>query len=222
MGTRTALAVIQDARTLLNDEDASNYRFSSAELLKALNATQLDIVKAEPSAYTKVGNFLLVSGARQTVPSDCLKIMKPGSNMGTGAVRGKMVEWQDWDDMTRFDRIWQIKPANAVCRYFLQNKEEHNYYYTYPPSTGSVYVEVNYSAPPPDSTINGVSGGTNDSVIPFDDTYYSTLLWGTLHRALLKDSLSANALLAKEYELLFKGSFAMDAAGQIKVAKAKS
>lgn len=222
MGTRTALAVIQEARTLLNDEDAANYRFPTADLLKALNATQLDIVKAEPSAYTKVGNFALVAGSRQTVPSDCLKIMKPGANMGTGAVRGKMVEWMDYDGMTRFDRNWQVKPANAVCRYFLQNKEEHNYYYTYPPSTGSVYVEVNYSAPPPDSTINGVSGGTSDSVIPFDDTYYSTLLWGTLRRALMKDSLAANALLAEKYDQMFKETFAMDASGQIKIAKARS
>lgn len=220
MGTRTALEVVQRAQVQLLDE--AGVQFTSGSLLDALNDTQLDIVEARPSAYTKVGNFTLVAGAKQVIPADCLKIIKPGANMGTGTARGKMVEWQDFDEMTRFDPNWQVRPASAVCRYFLQNKEEHNYYYTYPPSTGSVYVEVSYSAPPPASTIDGVNGGTSDSVIPFNDTYFNALLYGTLRRALMKESLAANALLAEKYDSMFKETFAIDVAGSVQVAKART
>lgn len=216
MGTRLAKTCVLRAQKTLQDE--AGVQWTQGELLDALNDTQLIMVKADPNLYTKVGNFVLVGGPRQNVPSDCFAIKEPIANMGTGAVRGKMIEWQNFNDMTRFDPNWQTKPANAVCRYILKpNEKEKDYYYCYPPSTGNVYIEVNYCAPAPESTINGVNGGNSDSTIPFDDKYFYALYCGIMRRALSKESLGANADLALKYDLLFKESFAMDASGEGKV-----
>lgn len=215
MGVRLAKTCVLRAQKTLQDE--AGVQWTQGELLDALNDTQFIMVKADPNLYTKVGNFLHVAGAKQTVPADCFDIKNPIANMGSGAVRGKVVEFQDFDQITRFDPSWQTKPANAVCRYIIKPDGEKDYYYCYPPSSGGVYVEFNYCASPPESTINGVNGGTVDSVIPFDDKYFDSLYYGVMHRALSKESLAANAALAADYERLFAKSFAMESTGQAKV-----
>lgn len=221
MGTRLAKTCVLRAQKTLQDE--TGVQWTQGELLDGLNDVQLEIVKARPRAHTKVANFTCVAGAKQTAPSDCLKILNPICNMGaTGTTRGKIVEWADMDTLNRTDRDWMTATAVTSIYHILQPENERDTYYTYPPVSGTIYIEMNYSAVPADCTINGVNGGGSDSVITLKDIYFDSLYYGILFRAHSKESDNANAELASKYRALFERSLELDGMGDTQVEESRA
>ncbi len=212
MGTITLKSVVEQVQRTLQDEGAG-VQWPQGELLHYANQTYKDIADKDPSLYTRTANFTLAAGAEQVAPSDCTRIIKPISNMGTaGATPGKTVFWQPYEDFVRFKPDFRNDSSDTEIKYFLQPEGERKYYYCYPPASATTYVRVNYEAIPSDGTINGVNGGSSDSVIPFDNTKMTMLWAGILRLAFSKEGADGNSMFADKYDGLFNREFQIDMA----------
>lgn len=81
----TAQNIIDQVSILLIDTDHT--RWSEAELLTYLNAGQRDIAIRTTTlgirpAYTLTTDIVTVAGSKQTIPTDCIKLLNISRNMG--------------------------------------------------------------------------------------------------------------------------------------------
>lgn len=224
MPTILAKDVVDRSEITLQDE--TNVRWSQEELLHYLNDGQRHVVMLKPGAYAQNSTFQLVQGSKQSAPNDAISLIRPVRNMGgAGNTPGRAITWADMDqlDLTRPD--WHTETANAEVKHCLQDPQNPKDFYVTPPQPATPeYVEMIYSAAPPDATIDGVNGGGTDSAISLDDVYAEALYFYILFKAHSKESSLASPQKAGSYYQLFLGAIGMkqqiDAAQESRTAGA--
>ena len=71
-------------------QDTTSVRWPEAELLRYINDAQREIVNFRPESSAKTANVQLVTGTKQALPTDGLRLIKVTRNMsGTGNATGK-------------------------------------------------------------------------------------------------------------------------------------
>lgn len=199
MPTITAQSIVDKAEEILLD--TGNVRWSAAELLRYLNDGQRAIVTLRPDAYTKVTARSLSAGTAQTLPSDGLLLMRVPRNMGTaGTTPGRAVRQSRIDELDRVYPDWHTATQTTVVEHYLYDPRHPKRFYVYPPSDGTGYVEVVYSASPPDVAALG-------DVITLDDVYVGPLLDYVLYRSFSKDTeiTGTGARAAAHYQAFVAG-----------------
>lgn len=192
MGTVTAKAIIDKAATQLID--IAGVRWTRAELLGWLNDGLRQIVVIQPNASNTVTAVKLVSGTRQTLPSDGWLLMGVNRNMGTtGTTPGRAVRLISRELLDGFNPNWHTDTASTTVQNYLYDIQDQTAFWVYPPSPGTNYIEINYSKQPVDLT-------SETQVIPIFDVYQQSLLDYMLYRACSKDAEYAPGLqLAQGY-----------------------
>ena len=199
MGTVTAGAIIDKA--VIQLIDISGVRWTRAELLKWLNDGLRQIVLMQPNAMNTPGAVQLVAGTRQLLPTGGWMLLGVYRNMGTtGTTPGRAVRIISRELLDAFNPDWHTTTASAVTKNYIYDLQDQTAYYVYPPSTGTNYLEINYSLQPTDLT-------SETQAIPMFDVYQGPLLDYIMFRACTKDAeYAANVALGQLYLTTFTSS----------------
>lgn len=209
MGTITAQSIINKAAVQLTD--IGNTRWTRAELLGWINDGQRQIVTMAPNATNKISTVQLVSGTRQTIPSDGWTLLEVIRSMGTdGTKPGRAIRLTSREMLDSFNPDWHSDTAATTPKHYLFDQQDQTAYFVYPPSNGKGYVQLNYSPVPADLA-------SESSTISINDIFQTALLDYVLYRACSKDAEYAPGLaLAAGYLQTFMTS--MGIKGQSEIA----
>lgn len=180
MGSQTAASIINKAAIILFD--ANNIKWSRTELLGWLNDAQRALVALVPEASSKVVSVVTVPGSRQTLPADGHMLLEISRNMGTtpGTTPGRVPRRIDRAIFEESNPNWSADTAAVAATVYMYNIRDKLAYYVYPPSLGTGFLEVIYSAIPVDLA--------EANPILVADTYTPALLDYLLWRAKSKDA----------------------------------
>lgn len=202
MGTILAKAIVdQAAKDLL---DPTNVRWSKSVLLNFLNAGQRQIVLLRPDAGVKTASIPLVTGSRQTLPTEGIRLFDITRNMGAdGNTPGPAIRIIDREELDALDPNWaSAAPANDIVHYVFDGRNP-TIFYTYPGGTAGRTVEAVFQATPTAATINGVDGGLSDSPIALNDVYEPPLRSYVMHRAYAEDTDASDQAKADRHWNMF-------------------
>lgn len=199
MATITAQVIVDRVEKTLNDD--TNVRWAAAELLTYLNDGQRETVLLKPNSFTKNSSVQMVAGTKQSVPSDGVLFERAVRNMGAnGTTPGRAVTGVDMDmlDLTRPD--WHAETASAEAQHFMFDPRDPKRFYVTPPQPASNqgYLELRYSAAPPDVALG--------DTISLDDIYATPLYYYMLARAYSKSTQAGNDAKAAGWYALFMQS----------------
>ncbi len=161
-------------------QDSTGVRWPTAELVPWVTDGERETVVFKPSAYAINEPMLLVAGTRQRIPSSGVQLLDVVRNMGSGATPGRSIRLIEREILDANTPDWHYSTPAAVAKHFTYAANDPKTFYVYPPSTGSAYAEIVYSAAPPIATL----GGT----LAIDDIYQSAILDYVLYRAYQKDA----------------------------------
>lgn len=181
MATITVASVISKAQTIL--QDTTGIRWPETELLGWLNDGQREVVLYKPNAFVKNTSVQLVTGTKQSLPSDGVQLIDVVRNLGTnGSTPGRAVRIVIREILDSQVPGWHSSTASAEVKHYMYSPLDPRNFYVYPPqpaaSTG--YVELVYGATPTDATLSGT--------ITLDDIYQPALVDYCLYRAYSKDT----------------------------------
>lgn len=193
-----ASSILDRVRKQLID-DGSQKRWSDVELLSWLSDGQRAIVAVAPSAYARTTAMKLVAGTKQSVPDDGYMLLTVTRNMGLdGASPGRAIRISQRDAIDGFNPDWHRANQTQTIQNYIYDPAQKTVFYVYPPANGESYIEVVYSASPPDINTLG-------SLIHLPDIYQTPLFDYVMFRALQKDSdFGAGQQLAATYRQLFE------------------
>lgn len=161
-----------------------------------INDSIREIIVAQPEANTVVGNVLLAAGTKQTLPAGAIALGRVNRNTGaSGTTIGEAPRQSTLELMDRHKPSWHADTATAVVKNYMKPQHTPRTFYVWPPSTGAVNLEVEYSAVPTQLTTTG-------QTIGIDDHYVNAIVEYVLYRAFGKDSELAGtkALSQQHYE----------------------
>jgi len=150
----TGQNIADEARSDLNDGDASNYRWSDTEMLRYINAAQRAIVFILPEANVVEESFTCVVGSRQVLPSGGMKFLKVWNE--TDARRGKAITQVEEDALNTAFPYWPtigVDPDDQqgtwFARHFTHDPSDPTVFGLYPPAiTGTETVRLKYAKVP--------------------------------------------------------------------------
>lgn len=180
MPTITASQIISRARTLL--QDPAGVRWPDAECLGWLNDAQREVAALRADASTKYAPSKLTTGTRQAMPSDAIELIDIPRNLGTdGATPGYPVRKVERTFLDENIPTWHTDPASSVTRHFAYDTKALKFYWVYPPSDGTGYLDLLYAFPPADLP-------NMSAVIGVDDIYANALMLCLLSFAYAKNA----------------------------------
>lgn len=204
-----ASTIIGRVRKQLIDE-GSLKRWSDTELLSWISDGQRAIVAYAPSAYSKTEAVRLAVGTKQTIPPDGHMLLGLTRNMGLdGTTPGRAIRVIQRDAIDAFAPDWHRSQQTQTIQNFIYDPQQQTTYYVYPPSNGESYVEIIYSASPPEL-------GSAGALISLPDLYQTPLFDYVMFRALQKDAdFGAGQAAAANYRALFEGFLQVAEAGEL-------
>ena len=182
-----AQSVIDTVSRTLIDEGTVR-RWTEVELLEYLNEAIRAVITNKPSANVTNTSVLLTSGSKQTAPILSVEIQDITTNMGTdGDTPGRAVTLVNQDTLDISYNTWRTDSQTVSVKHWMYNpKQDSTVFYVYPPSDGTGYVEMSYSAIPTELT-------DVDDTIPLDDMYLNVMMEYMLFRCFEKDSDAPSA-----------------------------
>ena len=151
--------------------DEGNADFSESELVGLYNLSLRLIVSLVPRAYALTQSVLLTAGTFQSIPSNGIKLLDITRNTGAaGTSNGSNVTPVDPVSMRQMVPSWSNETAAAEIQHFMRIPDMDASFHVYPPSDGTGYVEMVFSACPP--TVVYDSGDVwKSSRIPLSDEF---------------------------------------------------
>tara|TARA_A100001015_G_scaffold303910_1_gene394300 strand:+ start:503 stop:1183 length:681 start_codon:yes stop_codon:yes gene_type:complete len=186
-------------------QDTAGIRWNETnELIQWLNDAQREIALLKPDATSENTTVTLVTGTKQSIPSDGNRLLRVMRNMSaaSGGNGGRAIRLVARDVLDTQTPTWH-DPAvtgdaahtNVVKNYIYDEQDPKNYY-VFPGVSGNTYIEIVYSKNPAT-----VSAGGNLSV---DDMYANAVQNYILYMAFMKESEAAgNAQRASSHYNLF-------------------
>ena len=185
-------------------------------MLRYINDAQREIVNFRPESSAKAANVQLVTGTKQSLPTDGLRLIKVTRNMsGTGNATGKRAvriinvdilntQEPDWNDPT----VSGDAAHGTVIKHYIFDDDDPRNFYVYPGVDGNAYVEIVYSASPTDLA-------NTSATISVDDIFSNAIIDYVLYRAYMKDAeYAGNAQRASQHYQLFTASIGQGAQAQ--------
>ena len=206
-GTLTGTNLLSRIKDTL--QDTTSVRWPEAELLRYINDAQREIVNFRPESSAKTANVQLVTGTKQALPTDGLRLIKVTRNMSdaSGGATGKRAirivnvdilntQEPDWNDPT----VSGDAAHGTVVKHYIFDEDDPRNFYVYPGVSGNAYVEVVYSASPTDLA-------NTSATISVDDIYANAIIDYVLYRSYMKDAeYAGNAQRAQNHYQLFTAS----------------
>jgi hypothetical protein len=176
-------------------------RWSTAELVRYLNAGQLETVVLRPDANTVNASFACEVGARQTLPSNAVRLLDITHNTAVTSSRGvvRMINRNLLDGQVP---NWHAQTGSVNIKHFMLDAVDRNTFYVYPPAIETAELNLVYSAyptpvaiPAQNTTFTAVTGN-----IALPDIFANALVDYVLYKAFAKDAeLQGNAVRAQAH-----------------------
>jgi hypothetical protein len=184
----TGQQLADEARADLNDGDASNVRWTDAEILRFINAAQRQIVLLLPEANIVEEEVTLVVGSRQTLPAAGVKFLGLYNVFvdDEDTYRGKSVTVVEEDALDSSLTSWMyesIAPSTAgVVDHVLHDPRDPKAFAVYPAPTDANPTDafVKYAKLP-------TALATLASTFGLGDEYINPAVEYTKFRMLMKD-----------------------------------
>lgn len=188
MGSITGEAILIRAAVLLLD--VQNKRWRAEELLDWLNDGQRTVVFYRPDASTTISSFPLVTGTKQSLPTNGLRLVEVIRNMGVdGNTPGKPIRFVNRDELDLLNPNWHTDAGVTEVDVYMYDGRAPKTFYVYPPQPAAPrQIEAAITFTPADVRVNGVNGQTVSDAIVLDDIYQTGLVDYIIYRALAKDS----------------------------------
>lgn len=207
MATITVANILDKAEVIL--QDTTNIRWPVAELIDWLNDGQREIVAFRPDAFNKTSVVTFATGTKQSLPADGYQLINVVRNMGAGgSTPGTAVRKVPQELLDAQVPNWHAATPSGTPLHYMYDLRTPRIYYVYPPVTGTVQVEIVYSAAP--TVLTQVS-----DTIAIDDIYANVLLDYVLYRAYSKDfELTGNQTRADYHYNKFETSLGKKAVAE--------
>lgn len=187
MATIPVATIIKRVNTLLVDPTFT--RWPKQELLDYYNDATKAIVLVRPDAYTKNVEFSCVSGTKQALPPDALRLIEVLRNANGRVVR--FVVRKALDDS--YPEWHSGKTAVTVDNYTYEERDPKTFYLHPGPAAG-VKVDVIYSVAPQSKQLADVENLSTPALADLDDIYINPIIDFMLYRCFSKDAeYSANS-----------------------------
>lgn len=209
----TVNSVIDRVQTVLQDTTGVRWPVV-AELVLWVNDAQREIALLKPDASAANDTITLVSGTKQTIPTDGNRLLKAVRNMsaasgGDGKRAVRLVDREvldaqtpDWHDPD----VGGDATHGSLVKHYLYDESNPRNFYVYPGVEGNAFLEIIYSANP--STV--ASGGN----LSIPDIFANAVLNYVLYMAYMKDAeFAGNSQRASSHYQLFTS--AITGKGQI-------
>jgi hypothetical protein len=166
----TGQNIADEARGDLNDGDASNYRWSDAEVLRFVNAAQRQIVFMLPEANVVEEKVDLVAGARQTLPARGVKFfaLYNADLVGEAFLRGSAITVVEEDALDSSFPTWMTEEIvdTDVIDHVIHDPRDPKTYSVYPaPADGNVDAILKHAKLPTDLASLASTFGLGDEYI---------------------------------------------------------
>lgn len=185
--------VINRARSLLNDTDATGYRWTNADLIDYINDAQRMIAVLRPDSSSGTSVSTLVAGTKQSIPSGGFRLLDIPRNVAAdGSTPGRAIRIVGRDILDQFEPGWHAATKKTEVKHYIYDERFPLEYFVYPPVNAGVKIEVRFSKYPT------VLTQTSDAL--FSDAYFEVILNYTMYRSYMRDAeFSNNAQLASQY-----------------------
>lgn len=175
-----ASSIINRVRTQLVD-NGSTLRWTDSELLSWLSDGQRHLVSLVPHAAPRTANLALVSGARQTIPSDGWRLITVYRNTDVSGGPGPSTLEVPRSLLDIQYASWPASGGAATVTHWCYDERDPAIFWVYPLNTGAGYVQINYSFMPTDVS-------STSSQLSVRDIFQSALFDYVMFRAHSKDS----------------------------------
>lgn len=190
--------VISRVRSILNDADATGYRWTDAELIDSTNDAQRLVALYRPDSCAANSVATLVAGSKQAIPTDGFRLLDVIRNIGAdGITPGRSVRIAERDTLDAYDPYWHTNTKKGEVKNFVFDERNPKTFYVNPPVNVGTKVELLYSKYPTEVVTSG-----DDLTVT--DAYFEAIVNFVLFRCYAKDAdFGANAQLANSYLSLF-------------------
>ena len=177
--------VIDKVQEVLQDTGGIRWDQTN-ELLEWLNDAQREIALLKPDATSENTTVTLVTGTKQTIPSDGNRLLRVVRNMSAASSGngGRSIRLVARDVLDTQTPTWHdpnvtgdAAHTNVVKNYIYDEQDPKNYY-VFPGVSGNAYIEIVYSKNPAT-----VAAGNNLGV---DDIYANAVQNYILYMAYMK------------------------------------
>lgn len=131
--------IIPPVRRVLNDENASSYRWSDAELLGWINACINVMVDLRPDLFSAQETHVCTAGPRQEVTFDRVRLVQEVVRITDGAA----ILPVDREVFDRYNPSWYTGSSGPAANW-MPHPASPKRFYLYPPSPAGQHVEVVY------------------------------------------------------------------------------
>lgn len=174
-----ASEIIDRARIVLNDSDG--IRWLDAEFFKWINDGQRVIALVRPDASVANATLTLLSGSKQSLPVDGLRLLDVVRNITAGGLGDRAVRHVDRDVLDTQNPTWHGDTGTLVIKNYVYDNRDPKNFYVYPPALSTSKLEIIYSKNPSDVT-------SLSSALAVADIFTDPLLNYVLYRAYSKDA----------------------------------
>jgi hypothetical protein len=195
-------------------QDASFVRWTQVELLAYLNEAQRQIVAHRPDARVVNASFTCVASAKQTLPSNGLRLIGVTTNVNGPAITKVKrtildVSLPNWYNTAL--------GADGAVKHYVYDQLDPKTFYLFPKPPVSHAIEIIYSETPP--TISVSNFVTDVQVIGLDDIYANAIMDYMVYRAYAKDSEYGNLNRATAFLQAFQNGLEIKTRGDGVVAQ---
>lgn len=186
MAITTVGEVLRRTKLILQEVTQNGTRWTNEELLGWLNESYQAIVAIKPDASSVNAQITCVSGTRQTIPADGMRLLDVVRNTGVAA-KGMSVMKARRDALDATRRNWHGETASDTVEQFIFDDQDPTHFYVYPPATTAAKLEIIYSSvPTPHASAQASSSSTE--VVRLGDHYVPAIVDYMLARAYAKDA----------------------------------
>lgn len=211
--TTTTQSVVFNIQTALQDVDGT--RWPATEIVSYLNDGQRDIAALRPDLFTATAPLVLATGAKQTLPAACSKLIDIPRNTSGAAIRQV-----DQSALDAVEPTWYTRAGSTTVKNVCFDPRDPSGFWVYPPASSGASVDLVYAILPADlATPGGAAFGTATGNLTVGDVFKNALTHYGLFRCWSKDAeFGGNAALASANYQLYQSLLASELASRQAVA----
>ena len=187
MADITIKHLLDQALELLQDV-VDRDQFDYPDLINWYNFGQRLLVAYLPDANAVIDVMKLAFGSKQSIPPRALGLINIFRNMGTdGETSGSSIMRTAIEVIKTFDLNWAMATPTQEIDNFMQDPVDKTVFYTYPPSDGTGYIELEFGQVPP-IAVYDAGGVWENLMVGVHEKYVDSLLNYIIYRCYGKDT----------------------------------
>jgi hypothetical protein len=167
MSTFVVQDVINDVRDAVQDTNSSNYRYSDAQITRAVNQIIKRMALLRPDLFSNIITYTCTAGSLQTLPTDSYRLMDIFQVVG-----GNNVNEVNREAIDLLSATWQ-SGTQGVAQDWMRHVRNPNIFFVYPPSLSGQQLILEYCQAPTNYTIN-------QSISHLSDVYFPCVVDGVV------------------------------------------